>query len=67
MTQSARFDTDKGRSADGPHMTDTDAEAEFDGRVTAPQQPYSMAEVQTGFVVLAVGLAVTFAIPLLLG
>lgn len=47
-------------------MTDTDDEDAFDGRVTAPQQPYGMAEVRIGFAVLAVGLILTFAIPLLL-
>lgn len=47
-------------------MTDTEDGDAFDGRVTAPQQPYSMAEVQHGFAVLAVGVLVTFVIPLLL-
>lgn len=36
-------------------------------RVTAPQQEYSMGQVWTGFLVLAVGVLVTFGVPLLLG
>lgn len=36
-------------------------------RVTAPQQAYSMRQVWTGLLVLAVGLAVTVGVPLLLG
>jgi hypothetical protein len=44
---------------------DTDAPDVEPGRETAPQSPYSMRQVGIGFAVLAVGLAVTFAIPLL--
>lgn len=35
-------------------------------RQTAPQGPYTSRDVAVGFVVAAVGLAVTFGIPLLL-
>lgn len=35
-------------------------------RTTAPQSPYTGRQVGTGFLVLLVGLLVTFAIPLLL-
>lgn len=34
-------------------------------RTTAPQSPYSTKDVVVGFVILAVGLLVTFAVPLL--
>lgn len=34
-------------------------------RVTSPMQDYSMSQVGIGFVVLAVGLVVTFALPLI--
>lgn len=37
-----------------------------EGRVTSPMQAFESSEVTTGFVVLAVGLVVTFAVPLLL-
>ena len=37
-----------------------------EGRVTSPMQAFGSSEVTTGFVVLAVGLVVTFAVPLLL-
>ncbi|WP_168192949.1 MULTISPECIES: hypothetical protein [Halostella] len=45
---------------------DTDAPDVEPGRETAPQSPYSMQQVGIGFAVLAVGLAVAFAIPLAL-
>lgn len=35
------------------------------GRVTSPMQEFSMGQVTTGFVVLLVGLAVAYALPLL--
>lgn len=35
-------------------------------RATAPMQEYSTSQVWLGFVVLAIGLAVAFAVPLLL-
>lgn len=36
-----------------------------DGRVTSPMQDFSTSQVGVGFAVLAVGLLVTFGIPLL--
>jgi len=36
-------------------------------RNTAPQSEYTMGQVGFGIVVLAIGLAVTFALPILLG
>lgn len=38
---------------------------EESGRVTSPMQEFGMSQVTTGLVVLAVGLAVTFGVPLL--
>lgn len=35
-------------------------------RSTAPQSDYTFGQVTTGFVVLAVGLAITFGLPLVL-
>ncbi|WP_246987692.1 DUF7550 family protein [Halorientalis marina] len=35
-------------------------------RSTAPQSDYSMSDVLTGFVVMLVGVAITFGVPLLL-
>jgi hypothetical protein len=35
-----------------------------EGRVTSPMQEFSMGQVTTGFVVLLVGLAVAYALPL---
>lgn len=35
-------------------------------RTTAPQTPFTMSQVGTGFVVLAIGLLVAFGLPLLL-
>ena len=46
---------------------DTDASDTEPGRETAPQSPYGMRAVGIGFAVLAVGLLVAFAVPLLLG
>jgi hypothetical protein len=54
---------------------DTDAEdeaEEFESeyateRQTAPQGPYTTRDVAVGFIIAAVGLVVTFGIPLLLG
>ena len=37
-----------------------------EGRVTSPMQEFGSGQVTTGFVVLVVGLVVTFGIPLLL-
>jgi hypothetical protein len=42
---------------------DDDREA---GRVTSPMQEFSMGQVTSGFVVLLVGLAVAYALPLVL-
>lgn len=47
--------------ADHDHHPDESEE----GRVTSPMQPFDAAEVGVGFVVLLVGLAVTFGVPLL--
>lgn len=44
------------------HRTDEELE-----RVTSPMQPYSTRAVGIGLVILAIGLLVTFAIPLLVG
>lgn len=35
-------------------------------RITSPMQPYSTGQVGIGFVVLVVGLVVTFGVPLML-
>ncbi|SDX58021.1 DUF7550 family protein [Halobellus clavatus] len=37
-----------------------------DGRVTSPMQDFGMSQVTTGLLVLVVGLAVAFGVPLLL-
>ena len=37
-----------------------------DGRTTAPQSEYTMRDIALGAAVAAVGLAVTFGVPLLL-
>ncbi|WP_449271645.1 DUF7550 family protein, partial [Haloferax profundi] len=37
-----------------------------EGRVTSPMQEFTMGQVTTGVLVLVVGLAVTFGLPLLL-
>jgi hypothetical protein len=36
-----------------------------EGRVTSPMQEFSMGQVTTGFVVLLVGLAVAYGVPVL--
>jgi hypothetical protein len=38
---------------------------EEDGRITSPMQDFTTGQVGIGFVVLLVGLAVTFGLPLL--
>jgi hypothetical protein len=43
-----------------PHGDDED-----EGRVTSPMQDFTTGQVGIGFVVLLVGLAVTFGLPLL--
>ena len=57
-----------------PPMSDTDTESETAipedplwERSTAPQSSYSMRQVGIGFLVLLVGAAITFGIPLFLG
>ncbi|AFK18761.2 MULTISPECIES: DUF7550 family protein [Haloferax] len=49
----------------GDHDHD-DHQSGEDGRVTSPMQDFSMGQVTTGVLVLAVGLAVTFGLPLIL-
>jgi hypothetical protein len=49
------------------HAPDEHHEGEEPGRTTAPMQGFSMGEVTTGLVVLAVGLVVVFGVPLILG
>ncbi|WP_248896588.1 DUF7550 family protein [Haloplanus halobius] len=43
-----------------------DQDEDTDGRTTSPMQDFSTGEAGVGFVVLLVGLAVTFGLPLLL-
>jgi len=45
--------------------TDHGHDVEGLDRVTSPMQEFSMSQVGIGFAVLAVGLAVAFAVPLL--
>lgn len=47
--------------SDVEHGEATDTELEK--RTTAPQSGYSMRDVGVGFVVMAVGLVVTFVVP----
>ena len=47
------------------HDSDVPEDEEV-GRTTAPQSPYTDRQVGIGFAVLAVGLLVAFAVPLLL-
>ncbi|WP_227355098.1 DUF7550 family protein [Haladaptatus salinisoli] len=47
-------------------MSGHEYDAEERDRVTAPQQDFTMSQVTTGFVILVVGLAITFGVPLLL-
>jgi hypothetical protein len=49
---------------DDAEETEATAEEPFDERVTAPMQAFSSREVTIGFVVLAIGLLVTFLLPL---
>lgn len=55
------------QSVDAPDERDGRAGEYATERSTAPQSPYSTRDVAIGFVVLAVGLLITFAIPLVLG
>ena len=79
-TDRCESDTPKYEAADATHMTEDDEpEATYDPqsptpparepprRNTAPQSEYTMGQVGFGIVVLAIGLAVTFALPILLG
>ena len=54
--------SDPEKRADAEHGRDVDHLE----RVTAPMQEFGMREVGVGFVVLAVGLAITLGLPLLL-
>lgn len=71
----SRVDTLKGRPGERDIMTDDDAEpeaepeagAEIWERETAPQSAFTTGQVGVGFLVLALGLAVSFGLPLLLG
>jgi hypothetical protein len=54
---------DHDHAGDEPDHHEHEAELE---RVTAPMQEFSTREVTVGFVVLLVGLVVTFGIPLAL-
>ncbi len=48
-------------------MSDDDEHEADEGRVTAPMQSFGSGEVTVGFVVLAIGLAIAFLLPLLAG
>lgn len=52
--------------SDHGHAPADHDEGEEPGRTTAPMQEFSTGQVTTGFLVLAVGLAVVFGLPLLL-
>ncbi|MFB6250148.1 MAG: hypothetical protein ABEI27_00425 [Halobellus sp.] len=43
-----------------------DDHGDDDGRVTSPMQDFGMSQVTTGLLVLVVGLAIAFGVPLLL-
>ncbi|WP_396613127.1 hypothetical protein ACH9L7_07650 [Haloferax sp. S1W] len=43
-----------------------DHESDDEGRVTSPMQDFTMGQVTTGFIVLVVGVALTFGVPFLL-
>ena len=47
------------------HGDDHDHHEDDDGRVTSPMQEFSTSQVGVGLAVLAVGLLVTFGLPLL--
>ncbi|ELZ85638.1 hypothetical protein C453_07473 [Haloferax elongans ATCC BAA-1513] len=49
----------------GDHDHD-DHESGEEGRVTSPMQDFTMGQVTTGFIVLVVGVAVTFGLPFIL-
>ncbi|MFW6383888.1 MAG: DUF7550 family protein [Halodesulfurarchaeum sp.] len=64
---SKHSDTAKWVPPVGSSMTEPDETAdEADERVTAPMQSYGSGEVTIGFVVLAIGLLITFLLPLAL-
>ncbi|SFF99913.1 hypothetical protein SAMN04488063_1083 [Halopelagius inordinatus] len=52
--------------SDHGHAPAEHDEGEQIGRTTSPMQTFSMGQVTTGLLVLAVGLAVVFGVPLLL-
>lgn len=59
----AHFDTAKCGEPRAAHMSEDTTESE-DERVTAPMQTFGPGEVTIGFVVLAVGLLLTFGLAL---
>lgn len=67
----AAVDTLKGAPSEGWHMTDdateSAAEAGIWARTTAPQSAFTMGQVGTGLVVMAIGLLIAFGLPVLLG
>lgn len=48
-----------------PAGTDPDRDDELWARETAPQSPYTARQIGIGLVVLVVGLAIAFGLPLL--
>jgi hypothetical protein len=58
-------DLDHGDAPD--HDDHRDHEEPTAGRLTSPMQPYGAREVGIGFVITLVGIAVGYALPLLLG
>ena len=68
--QGDRVDTLKGRPGEDGYMTDDPTDSEATGiwaRTTAPQSPFTMGQVGTGLIVLAIGLLVAFGLPVFLG
>ena len=58
---------DHGDGEDGAHLADHGGTREQEaGRVTSPMQRYDSGQVTVGIVVLVIGLAVVFGVPLLL-
>lgn len=63
---SAQYESDHDRS-ENDHDQYPDAHHSSDpGRVTSPMQEFSSGQAMTGLVVLVVGLAIVFGLPLLL-
>jgi hypothetical protein len=55
--------------SDDHHSGDHDHEhheGEQEGRVTSPMQEFTMGQVTTGFLVLVIGLVITFGLPLVI-